>query len=102
MSRADRYTEKDTTYCPFFRKTGACRHGDRCSRQHFVPLSACTVMIPQMWHNPTSLLLAAQRTHSQAPEICTMTAEQQQLKFEDFFAEVHTEMRKFGVIAEMQ
>ena len=88
MSSRDRFTEKDTTFCPFYRKTGACRHGDRCSRQHVVSLEATTVLIPHFW--------TLQSTPQTQP-----TAETAQSKFEDFFAEIHAEMRKYGVIEEM-
>ena len=100
-SRDVRYTEKDTTFCPFYRKTGACRHGERCSRQHVVSLKASTVLIPHFWVNPTTLLMASQHTHTAPPEICTLKPEALQVRFEDFFAEVHSEMRKYGVIEEM-
>lgn len=35
--------------CPFYFKIGACRHGDRCSRQHHRPPFSQTVLIPHMW-----------------------------------------------------
>ena len=101
MSRSDRYTEKDQTYCPFYRKTGACRHGTRCSRQHVVPLDATCVLLPHFWINPTQLLLDAQHNHTPPPEICTQKPAVLQTRFEDFFSEIHVEMRKYGVVEEM-
>ncbi|CAH1244764.1 ZRSR2 [Branchiostoma lanceolatum] len=35
--------------CPFFKKTGACRFGDRCSRKHTRPDSTTTLLIPGMF-----------------------------------------------------
>jgi hypothetical protein len=35
--------------CPFYFKIGACRHGDRCSRQHHRPPFSQTVIIQHMW-----------------------------------------------------
>jgi hypothetical protein len=35
--------------CPFYFKIGACRHGDRCSRQHVKPNFSQTLLIPHMY-----------------------------------------------------
>ncbi|KAI8514348.1 U2 small nuclear ribonucleoprotein auxiliary factor 35 kDa subunit- protein 2 [Branchiostoma belcheri] len=35
--------------CPFFKKTGACRFGDRCSRKHTRPDTSTTLLIPGMF-----------------------------------------------------
>lgn len=42
-------TEEDKVNCPFYFKIGACRHGDRCSRQHHRPPFSQTVIIQHMW-----------------------------------------------------
>jgi hypothetical protein len=36
----------------FYIKIGACRHRDRCGRQHVLPLFSCTILIPHMWQLP--------------------------------------------------
>ena len=32
--------------CPFYAKTGACRFGERCSRNHVIPGISTIIMIP--------------------------------------------------------
>uniref|UniRef100_A0A8R1DIZ9 C3H1-type domain-containing protein n=1 Tax=Caenorhabditis japonica TaxID=281687 RepID=A0A8R1DIZ9_CAEJA len=45
-------TEKDKVNCSFFFKTGACRHGDKCSRAHHTPTFSPTVVLKNFYHNP--------------------------------------------------
>lgn len=45
-------TELDKAHCPFHLKTGACRFGQRCSRVHFYPDKACTLLIKNMYNGP--------------------------------------------------
>ncbi|XP_042206734.1 U2 small nuclear ribonucleoprotein auxiliary factor 35 kDa subunit-related protein 2-like [Homarus americanus] len=50
------FTRKDLTYkkgepCPFFTKTGACRFGLQCSREHDYPESSQTILLPNMYTN---------------------------------------------------
>ncbi|XP_075710530.1 U2 small nuclear ribonucleoprotein auxiliary factor 35 kDa subunit-related protein 2 [Rhinoderma darwinii] len=42
-------TEKDRANCPFYLKTGACRFGDRCSRNHCYPPSSQTLLVRGMF-----------------------------------------------------
>ena len=46
------YTWQDKAHCPFHLKTGACRFGQRCSRVHFYPDKACTLLIKNMYNGP--------------------------------------------------
>ena len=90
----NRGTEKDKIFCPFYVKTGACRHGLKCSRQHVVDPPTRTLLVPNMWANPAvamGLPLAGADSATEA----------QQDAFEDFFAEVHQEMSTYGVIETM-
>ncbi|XP_045582468.1 U2 small nuclear ribonucleoprotein auxiliary factor 35 kDa subunit-related protein 2 [Procambarus clarkii] len=48
------FTRKDYTHqkgepCPFFSKTGACRFGIQCSREHEYPESSRTILLPNMY-----------------------------------------------------
>ena len=45
-------TEEDKLNCPFYIKMGACRHGDRCARQHLKPMFSQTLLIPHMFQMP--------------------------------------------------
>ena len=47
-------TEEDKVNCPFYFKIGACRHGDRCSRQHHKPPFSQTMIVQHMYQNPAS------------------------------------------------
>lgn len=43
---------QDKAHCPFHLKTGVCRFGARCSRVHFYPDKACTLLIKNMYSGP--------------------------------------------------
>ncbi|XP_050402426.1 U2 small nuclear ribonucleoprotein auxiliary factor 35 kDa subunit-related protein 1 [Patella vulgata] len=42
-------SERPVNECPFFKKTGACKYGDSCSRSHDYPEESKTVLIPGMF-----------------------------------------------------
>jgi len=54
--------------CPFFYKIGACRHGDRCSRQHHKPPFSQTILVQNLYQNPVSAVMAAGGDPSQLPK----------------------------------
>jgi hypothetical protein len=45
-------TEEDKVNCPFYFKIGACRHGEKCSRQHHRPPFSETILVRHMFNNP--------------------------------------------------
>lgn len=51
-------TEEDKVNCPFYYKTGACRHGDRCGRMHHKPVESPTLLMHHLYQNPMSVLIA--------------------------------------------
>ncbi|XP_021731437.1 zinc finger CCCH domain-containing protein 5-like isoform X1 [Chenopodium quinoa] len=81
-------TEQDKAHCPFHLKTGVCRFGARCSRVHFYPDKACTILIKNMYNGPG---LAWKQD-----EGLEHTDEEVKQSFEDFYEDVHTEFFKFG------
>ncbi|KAL2939499.1 Zinc finger CCCH domain-containing protein 5 [Bienertia sinuspersici] len=83
-------TEQDKEHCPFHLKTGACRFGLQCSRVHFYPDKACTLLLKNMYHGPG---LAWEQD-----EGLEYTEEEADRSFEDFYEDVHTEFLKFGEI----
>ncbi|KAJ4459053.1 putative Splicing factor U2af 38 kDa subunit [Paratrimastix pyriformis] len=89
-------TEQDKVNCPFYFKMGACRHGDRCSRQHNRPLFSQSVLIQHMFNNP---LAAIANMPNAAAQIDRKQVQQQ---FEDFYEDVYGELQKFGEIEELQ
>lgn len=46
-------SEQDKVNCSFYLKIGACRHGDRCSRKHIKPQFSQTLVVSNMYTNPT-------------------------------------------------
>ena len=68
--------------CPFYFKIGACRHGDRCSRQHHRPPFSQTVLVKHMWVNPQSQIAAA------GGDPATIDESKSQDEFNDFYEEV--------------
>lgn len=78
-------TEEDKVNCPFYFKIGACRHGDRCSRNHLRPTFSQTLMIPHLYIPPQP---DANGEPTQDPEE----------HFEDFFEEILEELSKFGEV----
>lgn len=53
-------TEEDRVNCPFYWKIGACRHGDQCSRAHYKPSAAQTLVIRHMYQNPPVAIAIAE------------------------------------------
>lgn len=90
-------TEKDRVNCPFYFKTGACTHGERCSRQHNRPTYSQTVLLNHMYHSPSNSAVN--------PEIKSaggFTEEILQQHFDDFFEDVYVELEdKYGPIEEL-
>ncbi|ORZ37322.1 hypothetical protein BCR44DRAFT_1459869 [Catenaria anguillulae PL171] len=77
-------TEKDKVNCSFYFKIGSCRHGDRCSRKHIKPTFSPTILIRNVYKNPS---------HDPA---CTLTAQQLQDHFDRFYEDWYTELATAG------
>ncbi|KAF9428907.1 hypothetical protein BGZ94_000568 [Podila epigama] len=83
-------TEKDKVNCSFYFKIGACRHGDRCSRKHVKPNFSQTILLPNVYHNPS---------HDANN---SMTREEIQEHFDDFYEDFFVELAKYGELEEMK
>ena len=70
--------------CPFYFKVGACRHGDRCSRQHNKPLFSQTVLLAHMYQAPNTAPVQS------GPTAMSTAADDKpgQEHFDDFYEEV--------------
>lgn len=88
-------TEKDKVNCPFYYKIGACRHGDRCSRQHNKPLFSQTILMENMYTTPDQIKAAA---HAQGLPEPNIPAEDLRCHFDDFYHDVMDEMSSFGTV----
>lgn len=88
-------TEEDKVNCPFYVKIGACRHGDRCSRQHNKPLYSQTVVLEHMYVNPMSDVIATggRLSREQEHEI--------QERFLDFYEDVFLEVSEYGEVEDL-
>lgn len=83
-------TERDKVNCSFYYKIGACRHGEKCTRKHIKPTFSTTVLLPNVYLNPT---------HDSQ---CTLTPEQLQQHFDLFWEDLFVELSlKYGLIDEL-
>ncbi|KAF9586344.1 hypothetical protein BGW38_006546 [Lunasporangiospora selenospora] len=82
-------TEKDKVNCSFYFKIGACRHGDRCSRKHVRPNFSQTILVPNVYHNPSH------------DANCTLTKQDIQEDFDNIYEDFFVELAKYGEIEEM-
>lgn len=91
-------TEKDKVNCSFYYKTGACRHGDKCSRLHTMPTYSQTILLKNFYISQTN---AATITGLSAEkEVANPNQDKQE--FEEFYEEVFREVsEKYGRIEEM-
>lgn len=91
-------TEEDKVNCPFYFKIGACRHGEKCSRNHNKPPFSQTILIPHMWQNP----MFAIATAGGDAALTRIDKEKFQEDFDEFYDELFEEFDKFGKIEEIQ
>jgi len=75
--------------CSFYFKIGACRHGDRCSRKHVKPNFSQTILVPNVYHNPS---------HDAG---CNLTKAEIQEDFDNIYEDFFVELAKYGEIEEM-
>lgn len=106
-------TEEDKVNCPFYYKIGACRHGERCSRQHIRPHFSQTLILPHMYRPPTSASIAAATPLPEGEDAAAVTAAAAAPSpadttplddtdaFEDFYEEVMDEFHTLGDVQEL-
>lgn len=88
-------TEKDKINCSFYVKTGACRHGERCSRVHNRPVFSQTILLPNLYQTPHQFRAAVLAQGFVGPEI---PDEDVKHHFDDFYYDIAEEMSKYGPI----
>lgn len=89
-------TEEDKVNCPFYFKIGACRHGDKCSRQHHRPPFSETVLVKQMWNNPMIAVVSAGGSFQNVDKA------RLQENLDEFYEEIYEELRKYGKVEDIQ
>ena len=75
--------------CPFYFKTGACRHGDKCERAHTKPAISQTLLFPRMWPNPM--------IHCSTP----IDRKTLQSQYDEFYEDIFEELSRFGELEEL-
>lgn len=78
-------------HCSFYFKIGACRHGEKCARKHVKPNFSQTLLMPNLYANPSH----------QQPDTCTMTSNEIQADFDLFYEDMYLELAKYGEIEEL-
>ncbi|KAH9408168.1 Splicing factor U2AF 26 kDa subunit [Tyrophagus putrescentiae] len=97
-------TEKDKVNCSFYFKIGACRHGERCSRIHNKPTFSQTILLQNLYQNPQNVTQSLDPLGKETTiqRVNTMSEEDAQEHFDDFFEDVFVELEdKYGEIEEM-
>ena len=82
----------DTFYVFLF--TGACTHGDRCSRIHNKPTFSQTVLLSNLYINPQNSAKTADGSH-----LANVTDQEMQEHYDNFFEDVFVECEdKYGQV----
>eukprot|EP01147_Barroeca_monosierra_P006864 gene6864-7578_t len=90
-------TEKDKVNCSFYYKIGACRHGERCSRLHNKPTFSQAILLQNLYQNPANVPPLPDGRPG-----CTLTEDELQQNFDNFFADMFWEMEeKYGDVVDM-
>ncbi|KAG0727001.1 U2 small nuclear ribonucleoprotein auxiliary factor subunit-related protein 1 [Chionoecetes opilio] len=86
--------------CPFFIKTGACRFGVQCSRDHVYPERSTTVLLPNMYtHFGMEHLAMDEKDSDIALEYSESEIDQ---LFRDFFDDVLPEFQRCGQVVQFK
>lgn len=99
-SRKSYGTEQDTVNCSFYLKTGACRFGERCSRQHSRPPSSVTLMIPGMYND----IRLSQSMLDEADQDTSLEYDEKEAyeNFKQFYEDTLPEFRKAGTVVQFK
>lgn len=89
-------TEEDKVNCPFYFKIGACRHGDKCSRQHHRPPFSETIIVKHMWNNPMCAVASA------GGNLNAIDRKKLLENLDEFYEEIFEECTKFGKVEDVQ
>lgn len=93
-------TEQDMVNCSFYLKTGACRFGERCSRQHPRPSSSVTLMIPAMYND----IRLSQSMLDEADQDTSLEYDDKEAyeSFKRFYEDTLPEFRKAGSVVQFK
>ncbi|XP_050734119.1 U2 small nuclear ribonucleoprotein auxiliary factor 35 kDa subunit-related protein 2-like [Eriocheir sinensis] len=86
--------------CPFFTKTGACRFGVQCSREHVYPERSHTILLPNMYSHFGMDHLAMEEKDS---DILLEYSESEMYQlFREFFEDVLPEFQRCGKVVQFK
>ncbi|KAJ7324062.1 U2 small nuclear ribonucleoprotein auxiliary factor 35 kDa subunit- protein 2 [Desmophyllum pertusum] len=93
-------TEQDIVNCSFYLKTGACRFGERCSRQHPRPNSSVTLMIPAMYND----IRLSQSMLDEADQDTSLEYDEKDAyeNYKQFYEDTLPEFRKAGTVVQFK
>lgn len=92
-------TQPRKEICPFFAKTGACRYGDVCSRNHQKPQLSTKICVPGFY---THFSLERHRGEYDTDNRLEYESRETRNHFRDFYTDVVPELEKFGKIRTLQ
>ena len=96
-------TEKDKVNCSFYYKIGACRHGDECSRKHIKPQYSPTILIPNVWLNPTTSFRDRSTSLSSTTSTSSLSPSQIDQMFDQFWQDFFIEISgRYGEVEDMK
>ncbi|XP_053675081.1 U2 small nuclear ribonucleoprotein auxiliary factor 35 kDa subunit-related protein 2 [Anopheles nili] len=89
-------TRENVENCKFFVKTGACRHGFRCSLNHPTPGLSKLILIPNFFNHPA----LEHMVHAEYGHDSRLEFDEDDLKssFAEFFRDIVVEFEVFGNI----
>ncbi len=90
-------SEVDKLNCPFYLKTGACRHGDSCTRTHHKVRVSSTILLKHAYLNPPAAVALAE-----GQDVKDADVEASQRHVEIFFEEIFAECARVGFVEEVK
>ncbi|KAJ6230286.1 u2 small nuclear RNA auxiliary factor 1 [Anaeramoeba flamelloides] len=90
--RSNNPNNNETEECRLYQKIGSCRHGERCNRKHHIPNFSKTILLPNLYPNP-SLQLKDRVSSSINREL--------QTHLETFYEDIFLKLMEYGEIDEL-
>lgn len=92
--RSNSLGQKDSIYCTFYQRTGACAHGEVCSKMHIRPTVSSSLLLRNMYPNPSKFIELL------PPNSLSIDDETIQANFDEFYLDIYNELKKFGTITD--
>lgn len=92
-------TNPNKPVCPFYKKVGACRFGDACSRNHQRPCISRILLIPNFYSH---ISLDQSMENEYGSNSLEFESHERYSHFKEFFYDVLPELEKFGDIKQFE